>query len=145
MLTEILRKHLSQNPQIPYELKKISEYLEMHLNEKTKIKTLCHYAYTNKNKLQKYCKYYMNSTINSYLAFMRLKKVIALFNNEKTTTARVAVAVGIQPNNFSRFIRRTTGMSVKEFKEAIKAEYPLNTTKKAFQLPKTQSQFTPGR
>ena len=98
-------------------LNRIKDYINENYKQELNLQTIADTFYLNKFYLSREFKKQYDTTINTYIAQIRITKAKKLLRFSVKSITEIALEVGIQdPNYFARQFKKIEGMSPSEYK-----------------------------
>ena len=100
-------------------IKKIEEYVDMHLTEKITVKSLSEYLGVSRTTIYILIKKQFGKSIIEYINFKKMEKAKYLLSQGKTTS-KVVEELGIYDSNYYfRLFKKFNGITLGEFKRQL--------------------------
>lgn len=97
-------------------IKSIIQYIEEHYTENISLSSIAKTFFMNKNYLCNLFKTETETTINEYIASLRIEKAKSLMRAKTTSLSQISYQVGYQNHTyFDRVFKRKTGFSPSEY------------------------------
>jgi AraC-like DNA-binding protein len=99
------------------QLDEITEYIDLHLNQKLNISSLCKQFHISKDSLYEAFRTELHCTVNEYISQQRLKKAKELLADTDFPIYRITEMIGFDDSAyFCRFFKQRTGSSPSTFR-----------------------------
>lgn len=97
-------------------IQSIIDYIETHYTENISLASIADYFYINKNYLCNLFKAETETTINEYIASLRIEKAKSLMRKRNLSLLQISTDIGYQNQTyFNRVFKRKTGFSPSEY------------------------------
>ena len=112
----LLKEMLESNDNLI--VKKVKEYIDVHLGERIEIEDLCRYTKTSRTKLYDTFSKSCGTGIASYIKAVRLEKARRLLKDMELSVTEISAGVGFDDYNyFSRVFKNKFGQSPRNYRK----------------------------